>query len=178
MLLHCDIATLTFVCILVTTLLVWWQAREATRARTLEAMLMLHERVSSTAARDDRGVLYDISKHGWPEPPDSIPDCQRKAIERICVDSDVLGNLVECGLIPERQFLLYHFDVIIQTYEAAEPFILWRRKNSRFGHYVPAFEKLYRRARRYVPKEGQGRSCQHDAAQEGESVAAPFPPVS
>lgn len=141
------IATLTLICILLTTLLIWWQAGEATRTRKLDAMMRVHDKVSSTQARKDRALLLKLSEHSWATPPEALPEDEREAVERVCVDADIVGSLVKCKLVPEKEFLQYHFDVIIKTYEAAGPFIQWRRKRSVTGHYVPAFQWLYGRAK-------------------------------
>ena len=87
--------------------------------------------------------------------PLELDDKVRQQIERVCVDFDVIGNLVQHGLVPLKELLEGHYDVIIKVWDAAESFVTKRRNRKDYGQYVPMFEKLKIKAEKYRSARGR-----------------------
>jgi len=153
----------TLIVITVTALYILRQSREAGRQaleanaiRRLDAMLRVHKLMSTTDARKDRACLYSAYEQYEGDIPTDLPQQQKERIERVCVESDIIGALVSHKLVPEDDLLETHWDVFIKTWKAAQAFVARKQagKDGRYVHYVPMFKTLYTKAEEYRHSKG------------------------
>lgn len=140
-----SIATsLGFVVVTVATIVALRQLRESARARRLEAILKVYEMMGSESARAARRSIYV----GLDSAPNEVSATEREAIEQVSVMFDMIGNIVEMGLVSRTELFETHCEVIIRCWRKLQPYIEWHRLVLG-GRHAASFERLAGLAEEY-----------------------------
>ena len=138
---------------LVAALAAYWQLRELARSRKLEALAGAFELLSSERSRADRALAYLYAEAGAPEPTPAA----LAAINRVSVDFERIASLTRLRLVPERELVSHHSEVIVRAWDAVKTHIDDRR--ARFGgEHASNFKWLAKRASKYRERSGVANS--------------------
>ena len=127
-----------------------WQLLEWHKARRLQAMTAVYERLQRGDVRRARRTVYNLPEDATPQGAAHWPEEAKWDVELVCSSFEVVGMLVVEGVIPAEWVARNWRFAIVTTWERTEPLIQHYRA-TRAPDYWHYFEKLVQRARKFTP---------------------------
>ncbi|MFQ5817448.1 MAG: hypothetical protein ACE5H2_05770 [Terriglobia bacterium] len=127
-----------------------WQLLEWRKARRLQAMTAVNERLQRGDVRRARRTVYNLPDDATPEGAAHWPDEAKWDTELVCSSFEVVGLLAAEDVVPANWVARNWRFALVQSWERAEPLIQHYRQ-TRAPDYWHYFEKLVRRARKLAP---------------------------
>jgi hypothetical protein len=131
----------------ITVILAYFQLKEMTAARSLEALLRVFDELTNEEM--SRARRYVLS-HNLP-PPDQVSPEIYEQMHKVWVSFDNLGIMVAKKMIPEQIALEMFHDNVIQYWQKLEPYIQYERKKRKTKYQI-FFEALYHSSLEYRNK--------------------------
>lgn len=128
-----------------------WQLLEWRKARRLNAMTAINERLQRGDVRRARRTVYNLPEEATPESAAHWPEEAKWDTELVCSSFEVVGLLAAEDVVPADWVARNWRYAILASWDRAEPLIHHYRQ-TRARDYWHYFEQLAQRARKLAPE--------------------------